>query len=139
MFHPDAWGLPFAAVMVGARIILPGPPLDPFGLLDLCAAEGVTVAVSEPHVWMALLGTLDIAPRRWDLSRLGRLIVVGTVVARSMFDGFERHGLRLRQAWGMTEPVPLGSVHRIVPDLCVSVAVERPGARDFRIFDQRLL
>lgn len=129
MFHPDAWGLPYAAVLAGARIILPGPPLDPFAMLDLCAAEGVTVAVGAPASWLALLETLNVAPRRWNLSRFARLIVIGSVVARSMFEGFERHGLTLHQAWGMTEPGLLGSVHRIAPDLRVPKEWARIGSR----------
>ena len=113
MFHANAWGLPYAAALAGANLVLPGPHLDPEGVLDLCAQEGVTMAAGVPTVWLAMLASLDAEPDRWDLARLDRLVVGGAAVPRSMFEGFDRHGLTVVQAWGMTETAPLGSVCRL--------------------------
>lgn len=112
MFHANAWGLPYAAALAGARLLLPGPRLDPESVLDLCADEHVTMTAGVPTVWMGMLAALDAEPDRWELSELDRLIVGGAAVPRSMFEGFDRHGLTVVQAWGMTETAPLGAVCR---------------------------
>jgi fatty-acyl-CoA synthase len=112
MFHANAWGLPYAAALAGARLVLPGPRLDPESVLDLCASEHVTMTAGVPTVWMGMLAALDAEPERWELSELDRLIVGGAAVPRSMFEGFDRHGLTVIQAWGMTETAPLGAVCR---------------------------
>lgn len=113
MFHANAWGLPYAAALAGARLVLPGPRLDPESVLNLCAHERVTMTAGVPTVWMGMLTALDAEPDRWDLSELNRLIVGGAAVPRSMFEGFDRHGLIVVQAWGMTETAPLGAVCRL--------------------------
>ena len=113
MFHANAWGLPYAAALAGAGLVLPGPRLDPESVLDLCADEQVTMTAGVPTVWMGMLAALDAEPSRWELSALDRLIVGGAAVPRSMFEGFDRHGLTVVQAWGMTEIAPLGSVCRL--------------------------
>jgi fatty-acyl-CoA synthase len=117
MFHANAWGLPYTTAFAGAAVVLPGPLLDPVSVLDLMAEEGVTVSAGVPTVWMAVLQALDAEPDRWDLSALDRLIVGGAAVPRSMLEGFDRHGLTIIQAWGMTETSPLGSVCRLPVDL----------------------
>lgn len=113
MFHANAWGLPYAAALAGARLVLPGPRLDPESILDLCADEHVTMTAGVPTVWMGLLAALDAEPNRWELWELDRLIVGGAAVPRSMFEGFDRHGLTVIQAWGMTETAPMGAVCRL--------------------------
>jgi fatty-acyl-CoA synthase len=113
MFHANAWGLPYIAAFAGAALVLPGPRLDPVSVLDLLADERVTMTAGVPTVWMGVLQALDAEPDRWDLSALQRLIVGGSAVPRSMLEGFDRHGLTIIQAWGMTETSPLGSVCRL--------------------------
>ena len=113
MFHANAWGLPYAAALTGARLVLPGPRLDPVSVLDLCADERVTMAAGVPTVWLGMLDALDAEPDRWELSDLDRLIVGGAAVPQAMFEGFDRHGLTVIQAWGMTETAPLGAVCRL--------------------------
>ena len=81
------------------------------------ADERVTLTAGVPTVWMAVLQALDEEPDRWDLSALQRLLVGGSAVPRSLLEGFDRHGLTIIQAWGMTETSPLGSVARLPPDL----------------------
>jgi len=113
MFHVNAWGLPYAAAFAGAALVLPGPKLDPVSVLDLLSDERVTMTAGVPTVWMTVLEALDAEPERWDLSVLERLIVGGSAVPRSLFEGFDRHGLTIIQAWGMTETSPLGTVCRL--------------------------
>src|SRR5437899_5992944 len=113
MFHANAWGLPYAAALLGARLVLPGPKLDPVSVLDLIADEKVTMTAGVPTVWMAMLDALDAQPQRWDLRHLDRLIVGGAAVPCSLLEGYDRHGLTVIQAWGVTETAPLGTVRRL--------------------------
>ncbi|MEV0057714.1 long-chain fatty acid--CoA ligase [Saccharopolyspora shandongensis] len=125
MFHANAWGLPYAAALLGARLVLPGPKLDPVSVLDLISTEKVTMTAGVPTVWMAMLDALDAEPHRWDLRHLDRLIVGGAAVPRSLLEGYDRHGLTVVQAWGMTETAPLGTVSRLPSDLRGSAADEQ--------------
>ncbi len=117
MFHANAWGIPYAAALTGAGIVYPGPHLDAESILDLLASERVTMTAGVPTVWMAILGALDAEPDRWDLSALRTMVVGGAAVPQSMIEGFDRHGLSVLQAWGMTETSPLGTVCHPSPDL----------------------
>jgi fatty-acyl-CoA synthase len=117
MFHANAWGLPYIAAFAGTGQVLPGPRLDAESVLDLLAGEQVTITAGVPTVWMAVLGALDAEPDRWDLSALRLMIVGGSAVPRSMFEGFDRHGLTIIQAWGMTETSPMGTICRLPMDL----------------------
>ena len=92
MFHVNAWGLPFTAALTGAKLVLPGPRLDPVSLLDLTADEHVTFAAGVPTVWMAVLDAINADPDRWDLSALRRVNLGGAAVPASLIAGFERHG-----------------------------------------------
>jgi acyl-CoA synthetase (AMP-forming)/AMP-acid ligase II len=125
MFHVNAWGLPYTAAFAGAGLVLPGPRLDPENVLDLLADERVTMTAGVPTVWMAVLEALDTEPDRWDLGSLQRLIVGGSAVPRSMLEGFDRHGLTIIQAWGMTETTPLGTVCRLPRELDDASAEEQ--------------
>ena len=113
MFHANAWGLPYTATLIGAGLVLPGPKLDAVNVLDLLADERVTVTAGVPTVWMSVLQALDAEPDRWDLSALRQLVVGGSAAPKSMLEGFDRHGLTIVHAWGMTETSPLGSVCRL--------------------------
>lgn len=117
MFHANAWGLPYIAAFAGTGLVLPGPRLDAESVLELLAEEQVTITAGVPTVWMAVLRALDAQPGRWDLGKLRHLIVGGSAVPRSMFEGFDRHGLTIIQAWGMTETSPMGTVCRLPPEL----------------------
>jgi fatty-acyl-CoA synthase len=117
MFHANAWGLPYAAAMVGAGLVLPGPKLDPVSVLDLFSAEKVTISAGVPTVWMAVLESLEAEPDRWDVSSLQRLLVGGSAAPKSLIEGLDRHGLTLVHAWGMTETAPLATVCRLPLEL----------------------
>ena len=130
MFHANAWGLPYIAAFAGTGLVLPGPRLDAESVLELLADERVTITAGVPTVWMAILQALDAEPDRWDLSALRHLIVGGSAVPRSMFEGFDRHGLTIIQAWGMTETSPMGTICR--------VPVELDGASDDEQYEFRV-
>jgi fatty-acyl-CoA synthase len=109
MFHVNGWGLPFTATLVGCKQVLPGPHLDPESLLDLYVAENVTVSAGVPTIWLGILQALEKEPDRWQLGPI-RMVVGGSAAPESMIRGFDRHGLRVVHAWGMTETTPLGTV-----------------------------
>ena len=117
MFHVNAWGLPYVAAFAGTGLVLPGPRLNAASVLDLLADEQVTVTAGVPTVWMAVLQALDAEPDRWNLESLRQMIVGGSAVPRSMFEGFDRHGLKIIHAWGMTETSPLGTFCHCPADL----------------------
>jgi fatty-acyl-CoA synthase len=112
MFHANAWGMIYTAALVGSALVLPGPKLDAVSVLDLLADERVTITAGVPTVWMAMLEALEAEPDRWDLSALDHLIVGGSAAPPSMMERFDRFGLTIIHAWGMTETSPLGSVSR---------------------------
>jgi len=118
MFHVNAWGLPFTAVMTGTKQVFPGPHLDPASLLGLVQDEKVTLTAGVPTIWLAILEALDKAPKAWDTSTLKAMIVGGAAAPQSMIEAFEkRHRLKVLHAWGMTETAPVGSVGRLKPHL----------------------
>jgi fatty-acyl-CoA synthase len=117
MFHANAWGLPYIAAFAGTGMVLPGPRLDAESVLDLLAEEQVTVTAGVPTVWMAILQSLSAEPDRWNLEELRLMIVGGSAVPRAMFEGFDRHGLHILQAWGMTETSPMGTINRLPHEL----------------------
>ncbi len=114
MFHVNAWGLPFAAAMVGSKLVFPGPHLDPKSLVDLLESERVTVAAGVPTIWIGIRDVLDAAPRK--LVDGLRMVVGGSAAPEKLIRDFDRHGLRLLHAWGMTETSPVGLVSRLPPE-----------------------
>lgn len=128
MFHANAWGLPYAATMMGCKQVMPGPHLDAESLLELFANEKVTLAAGVPTIWMAVLQALEKEPKRWKLSGM-RMTVGGSAVPESMIRGFDKHGLRVEEGWGMTELSPLGSLARLKPSLDARPESEQYGFR----------
>lgn len=113
LFHVNAWGIPYTTLMVGAKIIFPGPKMgDGEALYQLMDSEDVTIALGVPTVWLALLQYCASAGKRLD--KLKRSIVGGAAVPRSMIQEFrDKHGVEIRQGWGMTEMSPLGTCNSI--------------------------
>ncbi|MBU2678144.1 MAG: long-chain-fatty-acid--CoA ligase [Gammaproteobacteria bacterium] len=113
LFHVNAWGIPYTTLMVGAKIIFPGPKMgDGAALYELMDSEDVTIALGVPTVWLALLQYCASAGKRLD--KLKRSIVGGAAVPRSMIQEFrDTHGVEIRQGWGMTEMSPLGTCNSI--------------------------
>ena len=111
LFHANAWGLPYACVASGAKLIFPGPHLDAKSILELMAGEKVTIAAGVPTIWLGILHVLDEAPRAYDLSSVRTMLIGGSAAPPSMIDGFrKRHRLEITHAWGMTEMNPLGTI-----------------------------
>jgi len=114
MFHANAWGMPYGAVMQGAKLVFPGPHLHPDDLLDLMQIEPPTLALGVPTIWMGLIQALDAAekmqPGRWKMPPGMRSLVGGAAVPESLIRAFARHGVWLLQGWGMTETSPLVTV-----------------------------
>jgi fatty-acyl-CoA synthase len=113
MFHVNAWGLPYIAAMTGAKLVFPGPHLDAANLLELMQDERVTVAAGVPTIWIGIRDALDAAPGRYRLQPGVRMIVGGSAAPEQLIRDFDRLGLTLLHAWGMTETSPIGTVSRV--------------------------
>jgi len=114
MFHVNAWGIPYAAVMAGARMVLPGPHLDGASLHELMQRERVTHAAGVPTVWFGLLAHLARSGGR--LEHLRRVVVGGSAAPLSLIRDFEEiHGVEVNHAWGMTEMSPVGTTGTLKP------------------------
>ncbi|HEY6455032.1 MAG TPA: AMP-binding protein [Steroidobacteraceae bacterium] len=110
MFHVNAWGLPYSAAMVGARLLLPGPTLDGASLYRFMRDERATAALGVPTIWLQVqqyVQAQSLDPVN-ELS-LKRVLIGGAAVPRSVVETFERRfGLHVLHAWGMTETSPIG-------------------------------
>jgi len=113
MFHANCWGIPYAALMVGAKLVFPGPHLHPEDLLDLMQLEPPTLSLGVPTIWMSLIQLyermLTEQPGRWKLPQGMRSLVGGAAVPDVLIRAFARHGVWLLQAWGMTETSPVAT------------------------------
>ena len=109
MFHANAWGLPYAAVMAGADLIMPDRFLQPEPLVRLIEGERPTIAGAVPTIWNVLLA--HVRANGGDLSSLRLVPCGGSAVPHALQEAYEKElGVRILQAWGMTETSPLGSV-----------------------------
>ena len=115
MFHVNAWGLTHAAIGFGTKLVLPGRFLDPAHLLAQLEDESVTVTAGVPTIWGALLNLLDEQPT--PLPELRMVICGGSAAPASLIAGFDRHGLNMVHASGMTETSPVGTVNFVKPNL----------------------
>lgn len=113
LFHVNAWGVPYSALMVGAKLVLPGPRMgDGEALYGLLESEAVTVALGVPTVWLALLTYAEQHQKR--LNKLQRTVIGGAAVPESMIRAFrDQHDVVVHQGWGMTEMSPLGAVNTL--------------------------
>ena len=109
MFHVNAWGLPYAACMVGAKLVFPGPALDGKSLHDLFEGEGVTVSAGVPTVWQGLLAHVEA--HGLSFTTMKRTVIGGSACPPAMIRMFEeKYGVTVLHGWGMTEMSPLGTV-----------------------------
>src|SRR5580658_8662736 len=109
MFHANAWGLAYASLLCGAALILPDQYMQPASLVRLISDERVTVAGGVPTIWAGVLA--HMRAEGGDLSSLRLVVAGGSAVPHSMQVRYEQElGVRLLQAWGMTETSPLASV-----------------------------
>jgi fatty-acyl-CoA synthase len=109
MFHANAWGLPYAALLAGSSLIMPDRLLQPEPLVRLIEAERPTIAGAVPTIWNGLLQ--HVRANGGDLSSLRLVPCGGSAVPHSLMEAYEKElGVTILQAWGMTETSPLGSV-----------------------------
>ena len=108
MFHVNAWGLPYAACMMGAKLVFPGPGLDGKSLFDLFEAEHVTLSAGVPTVWQGLLAYVEANGLKFSTMR--RTVIGGSACPPAMMRAFEeRYNVQVLHAWGMTEMSPVGT------------------------------
>ena len=109
MFHANAWGMPHAATMVGAKQVFTGRHLDATTIVDLLESERITVSGGVPTIWLAVAD--ELAKRTPSLPALKHLICGGSQPPRALIERYQREfGITIAQAWGMTETNPLASI-----------------------------
>jgi fatty-acyl-CoA synthase len=112
LFHANAWSLPFSGAMAGAKMVLPGPKLDPQSLYMLMETEGITKALGIPTIWLNFLAWAEANKTKDDIARLKLKTVTsgGSAAPRATVEKFhEVFGAYLLHAWGMTETSPLAT------------------------------
>ena len=111
MFHVNAWGIPYAAAMVGCTIVLPGPNLDGDSLVSLIDEYKVTVALGVPTIWQGLLTAAK--KRGTSLASMTRNVVGGAACPPSIIRDFKNnYACDTIHAWGMSETSPLGTANQ---------------------------
>ncbi len=109
MFHVNAWGVPYSALLVGCKLVFPGGAMDGKSIYELIEAEKVTFAAGVPTVWQMLLGHLKSGDLRF--STLNRTVIGGSACPPAMIQAFQDdYNVRVLHAWGMTEMSPLGTL-----------------------------
>ena len=115
MFHANAWGLPYAALMAGADIVLPDRFMDAKSLVNLIETQRPTVTGAVPTIWNDVMNYLESEPGH-DISSLRLVACGGSAVPVSLMQTFEkRYGVQIRQLWGMTETSPMATLAWPVP------------------------
>lgn len=115
MFHANAWGLPYACTLVGAKQVFPGNSLQPERVLQLMQDEQVTVGAGVPTIWIGALPLIQSG--KYDLSSITRIVCGGSAAPRGLIAAYDKLGLNILHAWGMTEMTPLGTVSRLRKEL----------------------
>jgi len=116
MFHVHAWGIPYAAAMCGAKLVLPGPNLDGQNLYELIESERVTVTAGVPTVWLGLLAHVGKTGKKFNYLRC--INIGGAAAPLSMIKTLEeQYNVMVVHAWGMTEITPVGTTGRLLPKI----------------------
>ncbi len=109
MFHVNAWGIPYAAPLTGAKLVFPGPAMDGKSIYELMELEKVTLSAGVPTVWQVLLGYMK--PQGLKFSTMTRTVIGGSACPPAMIESFNNdYTVEVLHAWGMTEMSPLGTV-----------------------------
>ena len=132
MFHVNAWGIPFSAPLVGARLVFPGPALDGKSVYELFESEKVTFSAGVPTVWLGLLNY--VKENKLRFSTFVRTVIGGAAAPPSMIRSLrDDYGVEVIHAWGMTEMSPLGTLcklhnkHLAMPNEAQSKLLEKQG------------
>jgi fatty-acyl-CoA synthase len=128
MFHANAWGAPYLAPLVGAKLVLPGSNLGPAALLALMQTERVTRASGIPTIWMGILELLEREPAARNFEPIIAL-VGGAPVPEALIRRLEPYKIEVRQGWGMTELVALGTMSRLKDHMTAWPSDQQYGAR----------
>jgi len=113
MFHANAWGIPYAAAMSGAKMVMPGSQMDGQSIYELMEQEQVTLSAGVPTVWLMLLG--HVKENNLRFSSMSRTVIGGSAAPRSMIETFVgEYGVEVCHAWGMTEMSPLGTTGNLL-------------------------
>lgn len=112
MFHVNGWSLPYAATLVGAKQVLPGPHLKAESLIDLFEKERVTVAAGVPTVWHSIFDYLEQAQQQRKLPAM-RILIGGAAPSIALIRKLEEHGCTLTQGWGLTESSPQATTNQL--------------------------
>ncbi len=112
MFHVNAWGLPYSAPLVGAKLVMPGPHLDGKSLHELLESEKVTFSAGVPTVWLGLINYVQ--QNRLKFSTFKRTVIGGSACPPAMMRTLENEfGIEVIHAWGMTEMSPIGTLSKL--------------------------
>jgi len=135
LFHANAWGVPFGALLCGAKLVLPGPRLDPESIYTLLQQEGCSLAGGIPTVWLNFFAWVENNKAHLDLSqlKLKRVFAGGTAPPRAMIERFrDLLGVFLLHAWGMTETSPIVTIGSLLakhetanPDEIIDIQVKQ--------------
>nr|MBA2722062.1 AMP-binding protein [Methylibium sp.] len=131
MFHVNAWGLPYAAPLVGCRLVFPGPHMDGKSLYELFESEQVTFSAGVPTVWLGLLAYVN--QNGLKFSSLKRTVIGGSACPPAMIRTLEdEFGVSVIHAWGMTEMSPVGTLARLK-----AKHVAKPSAEQRRLLESQ--
>jgi fatty-acyl-CoA synthase len=112
MFHVNAWGIPYGAALVGAKLVMPGPHLDGKSLYELFEAEQVSFSAGVPTVWLGLIN--HALQNKLKFSSFKRTVIGGSACPPAMMKTLEDDfGVEVIHAWGMTEMSPLGTLAKL--------------------------
>ena len=112
MFHVNAWGIPYAAAMVGCKLVMPGHHLDGASLYNLFEEEKVTMSAGVPTIWLGLLN--HVKTNNLKFSTFKTTIIGGSACPPAMIRTFENdYNVEVIHAWGMTELSPIGTLGRL--------------------------
>ena len=116
MFHANAWGLPFASVWFGTKLVLPGPDMTPQAIASLIEEEKVTLTAGVPTIWLAFVNLLE--KEDYDISSLRAVVCGGSAAPKNIIRAFEeKHNVPFIQGYGMTETSPLVSLSTLTSDM----------------------
>lgn len=115
MFHAMGWGIPWSALMLGCKQVMPHRFMDPARLLNLMVTEGVTLSAGVPTIWQGIKGLYEANPDDYELKSLSRLTCGGSAPPPSLIRWYwDTLGVEMIQGWGMTETSPLATLSRRV-------------------------
>jgi len=114
MFHINAWCIPYAALVAGSKLVLPGPKLDGPSLYELMEAEQVTISAGVPTIWMGLIQHVEQNKLRF--SSMKRTAVGGSAMPMALIAKFvDVYGVEVRHGWGMTETTAVATMSSLSP------------------------